>query len=107
MIVVLSCAVLRAYPPLEASYFFGWNIEPRHDGRSSNLYLKDLPRARLKPVTQWVTNWLATTESGDMVIDESGDMVIDEDRVINLSADIVNLSGDIVNEDGEDIVIDE
>ena len=58
--VVLCCPT--AYPPLVASYFSGWNIEPRHDGRSSNLCLKDLARARLKPATQWVTNSLPTTE---------------------------------------------
>ena len=44
---VLCCPT--ACPPLVASYFSGWNIEPRHDGRSSNLCLKDLPRARLEP----------------------------------------------------------
>ena len=101
---VLCCPT--AYPPLVASYFSGWNIEPRHDGRSSNLCLKDLARARLKPATQWVTNWLPTTESGDMVIEESGDMVFDEgeDMVINSSGDIDDeKSGDIDNEKSGDI----
>ena len=62
---VLSCIVIRPTLPSELAIILDGTssnpLEPHPDGRSSNLRLKDLPRARLEPATQWVTSGLPTT----------------------------------------------
>ena len=64
-VVVLSCIVIRPTLPSELAIILDGTssnpLEPHPDGRSSNLRLKDLPRARLEPATQWVTSGLPTT----------------------------------------------
>ena len=64
-VIVLSCIVKRPTLPSELAIILDGTssnpLEPHTDGRSSNLRLKDLPRARLEPATQWVTSGLPTT----------------------------------------------
>ena len=64
-VIVLSCIVIRPTLPSELAIILDGTssnpLEPHPDGRSSNLRLKDLPRARLEPATQWVTSGLPTT----------------------------------------------
>ena len=64
-VIVLSCIVIRPTLPSELAINLDGTssnpLEPRPDSRSSNLRLKDLPRARLEPATQWVTSALLTT----------------------------------------------
>ena len=64
-VIVLSCIVIQPTLPSELAIILDGTssnpLEPHPDGRSSNLRLKDLPRARLEPATQWVTSGLPTT----------------------------------------------
>ena len=64
-VIALSCIVIRPTLPSELAIILDGTssnpLEPNPDGRSSNLRLKDLPRVRLEPATQWVTSGIPTT----------------------------------------------